>query len=111
MIVLDELRLGFTLVFLLVSALTILVSMVWIAGERLPAGEFTLSTHVRDGGNDVNGRGRRFSHYLPWSRNTFNCDLRYGGLSSQRRPVKRVFAQVFHPRLIFFRIPALRHCP
>jgi len=40
MIVLDELRLGFTLVFLLVSALTILVSMVWIEGERLPAGEF-----------------------------------------------------------------------
>jgi NADH-quinone oxidoreductase subunit N len=40
MIVLDELRLGFTLVFLVVSALTILVSMVWIEGERLPAGEF-----------------------------------------------------------------------
>lgn len=40
MIVLDELRLGFTFVFLIVSALTILVSMVWIEGERLPAGEF-----------------------------------------------------------------------
>ncbi|HYE65977.1 MAG TPA: NADH-quinone oxidoreductase subunit N [Pyrinomonadaceae bacterium] len=40
MIVLDELRLGFTLIFLIVSALTILVSMVWVEGERLPAGEF-----------------------------------------------------------------------
>jgi NADH-quinone oxidoreductase subunit N len=40
MIVLDELRLGFTLIFLLVSALTILLSTVWVAGERLPAGEF-----------------------------------------------------------------------
>ena len=40
MIVLDELRLGFTLVFLLVSALTILVSMVWVENEKLPAGEF-----------------------------------------------------------------------
>ncbi|HEV2884145.1 MAG TPA: NADH-quinone oxidoreductase subunit N [Pyrinomonadaceae bacterium] len=40
MIVLDELRLGFTLVFLIVSALTILVSMVWVESERLPAGEF-----------------------------------------------------------------------
>lgn len=40
MIVLDELRLGFTLVFLIVSALTILVSMVWVENERLPAGEF-----------------------------------------------------------------------
>jgi len=40
MIVLDELRLGFTLVFLVVSALTVLVSMVWIENERLPAGEF-----------------------------------------------------------------------
>jgi NADH-quinone oxidoreductase subunit N len=40
MIVLDELRLGFTFVFLVVSALTILISMVWVESERLPAGEF-----------------------------------------------------------------------
>ena len=40
MIVLDELRLGFTFVFLVVSTLTILVSMVWVENERLPAGEF-----------------------------------------------------------------------
>src|SRR5712691_5606266 len=40
MIVLDELRLGFTMVFLVVSALTVLVSMVWVESERLPAGEF-----------------------------------------------------------------------
>jgi NADH-quinone oxidoreductase subunit N len=40
MIVLDELRLGFTFVFLIVSALTILISMMWVESERLPAGEF-----------------------------------------------------------------------
>lgn len=40
MIVVDELRLGFTIVFLIVSALTVLVSMVWVESERLPAGEF-----------------------------------------------------------------------
>src|SRR5882724_4059901 len=40
MIVLDPLRLGFTLVFLLVSCLTVLVSMVWVEREQLPAGEF-----------------------------------------------------------------------
>lgn len=40
MIILDELRLGFTLVFLVVSALTILISMVWVESEKLPAGEF-----------------------------------------------------------------------
>jgi NADH-quinone oxidoreductase subunit N len=40
MIVLDELRLGFTFVFLIVSALTVLVSVVWAENERLPAGEF-----------------------------------------------------------------------
>src|SRR6266511_4234376 len=39
-IVLDELRLGFTFVFLVVSALTILISMVWVENERLAAGEF-----------------------------------------------------------------------
>jgi NADH-quinone oxidoreductase subunit N len=40
MIVLDEMRLGFTLVFLLVSFLTLLISTVWVQGEKLPAGEF-----------------------------------------------------------------------
>ena len=40
MIVLDGMRLGFTIVFLIVSALTILVSMVWVENEHLPAGEF-----------------------------------------------------------------------
>lgn len=40
MIVLDGLRLGFTLVFIIVAALTILISMVWVQNERLPAGEF-----------------------------------------------------------------------
>src|SRR6185295_4158298 len=40
MIVLDELRLGFTFVFLVDSALTVLVSMVWVENEQLPAGEF-----------------------------------------------------------------------
>jgi len=40
MIVLDNLRLGFTLVFLLVSALIVLVSIFWVESEHLPAGEF-----------------------------------------------------------------------
>jgi NADH-quinone oxidoreductase subunit N len=40
MIVLDRLRLSFTLIFLLVSALTILISMVWVEWEDVPAGEF-----------------------------------------------------------------------
>ena len=40
MIVLDTLRLSFTLVFLFVSALTILISMIWMEREVLPAGEF-----------------------------------------------------------------------
>src|SRR5690349_827376 len=40
MIVLDELRLSFTLIFLIVALLTILISSVWIETENLPAGEF-----------------------------------------------------------------------
>src|SRR5882762_376241 len=40
MIVLDQLRLSFTLIFLLVSILTILIAAAWIEIERLPAGEF-----------------------------------------------------------------------
>ena len=40
MIVLDEVRLSFTLIVLFVSAMTILISVVWVEGEHLPAGEF-----------------------------------------------------------------------
>lgn len=40
MIVLDELRLSFTLIFVLVAILTALISTVWIDTENLPAGEF-----------------------------------------------------------------------
>ncbi len=40
MIVLDELRLSFTLIFLIVSILTILIATVWMDVEDLPAGEF-----------------------------------------------------------------------
>src|SRR5687767_8180194 len=60
MIVLDELRLGFTLVFLLVSGLTLLLSTVWVHGERLPAGEFhslllfaTVGMMLMASGNDL----------------------------------------------------------
>ncbi len=40
MIVVDQMRLSFTFVFLIVSALTILMSMLWVEREALPAGEF-----------------------------------------------------------------------
>lgn len=40
MIVLDELRLSFTLIFVIVALLTILVASAWIETENLPAGEF-----------------------------------------------------------------------
>ncbi|HEX8890394.1 MAG TPA: NADH-quinone oxidoreductase subunit N, partial [Pyrinomonadaceae bacterium] len=60
MIVLDELRLSFTLIFLLVAALTILISMVWVENERLPAGEFhslllfaTVGMMLMAAGNDL----------------------------------------------------------
>src|ERR1041384_8087109 len=40
MIVLDELRLSFTLIFIIVAILTVLISSVWIEAEKLPAGEY-----------------------------------------------------------------------
>src|SRR5204862_6923334 len=40
MIVLDELRLSFTMIFLIVAILTILIASIWIEVEDLPAGEF-----------------------------------------------------------------------
>src|SRR6266850_7976432 len=40
MIVLDELRLSFTLIFVVVSLLTVLIASAWIDAEKLPAGEF-----------------------------------------------------------------------
>src|SRR5689334_16872005 len=60
MIVVDELRLGFTLIFLLVSGLTLLNSTVWVDGENLPAGEFhalllfaTVGMMLMASGNDL----------------------------------------------------------
>jgi len=60
MIVLDELRLGFTLIFLLVSGLTLLISTVWVDSENLPAGEFhslllfaTVGMMLMASGNDL----------------------------------------------------------
>src|SRR5690242_20697044 len=60
MIVLDELRLGFTLIFLLVSALTLLLSTVWVENEQVPAGEFhslllfaTVGMMLMASGNDL----------------------------------------------------------
>ena len=40
MIVTDGLRLSFTAVFLVVTALTILISSVWVDTEKVPAGEY-----------------------------------------------------------------------
>src|SRR3954453_11297071 len=60
MIAFDELRLGFTLIFLLVSGLTLLISTVWVDGENLPAGEFhslllfaTVGMMLMASGNDL----------------------------------------------------------
>jgi len=60
MIALDTLRLSFTLVFLVVAALTVLVSMIWVEWEGLPAGEFhtlllfaTVGMMLMASGNDL----------------------------------------------------------
>ena len=60
MIALDPLRLSFTLLFLIVSALTVLISAVWVEWEGLPAGEFhtlllfaTVGMMLMASGNDL----------------------------------------------------------
>jgi NADH-quinone oxidoreductase subunit N len=40
MIVLDEFRLSFTVIFIIVAFLTLLIATIWIETEHLPAGEF-----------------------------------------------------------------------
>lgn len=40
MVVIDNMRLMFSLVILFVSAITVLLSMLWVKSENLPAGEF-----------------------------------------------------------------------
>lgn len=60
MIKFDNLRLSFTLVFLFVSALTILISSVWIEREDIPVGEYhslllfaTVGMMLMAAGNDL----------------------------------------------------------
>ena len=56
----DNLRLGFSIVFLLVTALTILISTVWVEREDVPAGEYhallmfaTFGMMLMASGNDL----------------------------------------------------------
>lgn len=60
MIAQDNLRLGFSFVFLLVSAMTILVSTVWVERENVPVGEYhalvmfaTFGMMLMASGNDL----------------------------------------------------------
>ena len=60
MITLDALRLSFTLVFLLVSACTILISEIWVTNESVPPGEYhalllfaTVGMMLMASGNDL----------------------------------------------------------
>lgn len=60
MIAHDSLRLSFSFVFLLVSALTILISTVWVEREDIPAGEYhalllfaTFGSMLMASGNDL----------------------------------------------------------
>jgi NADH-quinone oxidoreductase subunit N len=60
MIVNDAMRASFTLIFLLVSALTILISSIWIEQEDIPAGEYyslvlfaTVGMMLMASGNDL----------------------------------------------------------
>lgn len=60
MIAHDNLRLGFSFVFLLVSAMTILVSTVWVERENVPSGEYhallmfaTFGMMLMASGNDL----------------------------------------------------------
>jgi len=59
MIANDNLRMGFSFVFLLVSAMTILISTVWVEREDVPIGEYR---YVR---NDADGVGKRSGRYIP----------------------------------------------
>src|SRR5437868_6833397 len=60
MIVTDSLRLSFSFVFLLVTALTILISTIWVDRENVPAGEYhallmfaTFGMMMMAAGNDL----------------------------------------------------------
>ncbi len=60
MIVTDNLRLSFSIVFLLVTALTILISTVWVERENVPVGEYhalllfgTFGMMLMASGNDL----------------------------------------------------------
>jgi NADH-quinone oxidoreductase subunit N len=60
MIALDSLRLSFTFVFLFISALTVLISTIWVEQENVPVGEYhsmllfaTVGMMLMASGNDL----------------------------------------------------------
>ena len=82
MIVLDELRLGFTLVFLLVSGLTLLISTVWVQGEELPAGEFHSLLLFATVGMMLMASGNDLVIIFSRTRGPFHRHLRDGGIQT-----------------------------
>jgi NADH-quinone oxidoreductase subunit N len=111
MIAHDNLRLGFSFVFLLVSAMTILVSSVWVERENVPSGEYhallmfaTFGMMLMASGNDL---VIIFLGLETLSIATY-CHVRS---PSRRSQIERVGDEIFHPRIVRLSFFALRNGP
>ena len=111
MIVLDELRLGFTLVFLLVSVLTMLISTVWVQNEQLPAGEFHSLLLFATVGMMLMASGGDLVIIFLGLEILSIATYVMAGFQTHRRALQRVVTEVFHPRFILIGISALRNRP
>jgi NADH-quinone oxidoreductase subunit N len=108
MIVLDELRTSFTLIFVIVSILTVLIAAVWIDIEKLPAGEFhALLLFATCGMMLMASAGDLVIVFRP--RDFIDRYLRYGRVSADRRSFERIFFEVFHSWFVRFRVSSLRN--
>jgi NADH-quinone oxidoreductase subunit N len=109
MILLDELRLSFTGVFLIVALLTILIATIWIDIEDLPAGEFhSLLLFATSGMMLMASAGDLVIVFLGLEILSI-AHLRAGRFPTERHALERIIAEILHPRFIRVGVSALRH--
>ena len=109
MIAHDNLRLSFSFVFLFVSAMTILVSTVWVERENVPVGEYhalllfaTFGMMMMSAGNDL---VIIFLGLETLSIATYVM----AGLRKRRSQIERVGDEILHPRLVRVGVSAVRN--
>ena len=108
MIITDDFRLFFAMIFLIVTFLTVLISLRWVEDESLPTGEyFALLMFATTGMLSMSAANDLVMIFLGLE-NHLDLDLCVVRLSAPRSALERVGDEILHPRLLLDGVPVVR---